>query len=119
MHIPKDTLIHFPALVVNTHPSFWGPDSQEFRPDRWDKLKDVPNTHFLTFQNGSAVRSQLRIGPRVCIGRKFAELEMKVVLAVLIGRLNFKKVEGWQVEKYSLVTMRPRHGMYLHVSQVK
>jgi len=50
--IPKDTIIHYPTLVVNTHPLFWGPDAEEFRPERWDDLKDFPNTNFLTFQHG-------------------------------------------------------------------
>jgi hypothetical protein len=44
---------------------------------------------------------------------------MKVVLAALIASLSFGKVQGWEVEKYSLVTMRPRNGMYLHVSSVE
>jgi len=102
---------------VNTHPSFWGPDAEEFRPERWDELKDVPNTHFITFQHGALLLNEIKVGPRSCIGRKFAEMEMRVVLAALIGSLNFIKVQGWKVEKYSLVTMRPRNGMYLHVSK--
>ena len=116
--IPKDTLIQFPMLVTNTHPTFWGPDADEFRPDRWDSLKDVSNTHYLTFQHGTSSSSfiNLCVGPKACIGRKFAEMELKVVLAVLIGSLTFTKVDAWTVEKYSLVTMRPRNGMYLHLS---
>jgi hypothetical protein len=50
--IPRATLIHFYALAVNMNPEFWGPDAEEFRPERWDDLKDVPNTQFLTFQHG-------------------------------------------------------------------
>jgi cytochrome P450 len=50
--IPKDSIIHFPHLVINMSTEIWGPDAAEFRPERWDNLKDVPNTHFMTFQHG-------------------------------------------------------------------
>ena len=50
--IPKDSLILFPTLVINVHPTTWGPDAEQFRPERWDTLKDIPNTQFMTFQHG-------------------------------------------------------------------
>jgi len=56
VHIPKDTMIHFPALVINMSHEIWGPDAEEFRPERWESLKDVPNTQFLTFQHGVPYR---------------------------------------------------------------
>ena len=64
-------------------------------------------------------KESLMEGLRACIGRKFAETEMKVVLAILIGSLEFRKVPGRKVEKYSLITMRPKPGMFLHISKVE
>jgi hypothetical protein len=43
---------------------------------------------------------------------------MKVMLAVLVGSFEFGKVDGWTAEKYSLITVRPKNGMYLHVRKV-
>jgi Cytochrome P450 len=51
--IAKDTIIHFPTLVINMSSEIWGPDAMEFNPDRWDRLKDVPPTQFFTFQHGT------------------------------------------------------------------
>jgi cytochrome P450 len=101
--------------------SIWGADAEEFRPERWEHLKDVPNTHFFTFQHGihPSKGKFNEIGPRSCIGRKFAETEMRVLLAVLIGSFEFKKVPGQKVEKYSLITMRPKNGMFLNISRVE
>jgi hypothetical protein len=39
------------------------------------------------------------------------------MLAVLVGNFHFGKVEGWEAEKYSLITVRPKNGMYLHVTR--
>jgi hypothetical protein len=44
---------------------------------------------------------------------------MKVLLAVLVGSFEFTKVPGWKVEKYSLITMRAKNGVYLHISKVE
>jgi cytochrome P450 len=53
VRIPRGALIHMPMVVSNLNPAFWGPDAEEFRPERWDNLKDVPNTSFLTFLHGN------------------------------------------------------------------
>lgn len=44
---------------------------------------------------------------------------MRVLLAVLIGSFEFKPVPGQKVEKYSLITMRPKNGMYLRISKAE
>jgi cytochrome P450 len=58
-------------------------------------------------------------GPHSCIGRKFAEMEMRIILAVLVGSFEFRKAPGRRVEKYSLITMRPRHGLFLGVHEAQ
>ena len=40
---------------------------------------------------------------------------MKVLLMVLVGCFEFTKVQGRVVEKYSLLTMKPESGLYLHI----
>ena len=55
IRIPKASLIQFPALVINMNVEFWGDDAESFRPERWENLKDVPNTQFITFQHGTPI----------------------------------------------------------------
>ena len=43
---------------------------------------------------------------------------MKVLLMVLVECFEFTKVEGRVVEKYSLFTMKPKLGLYLHIRPV-
>ena len=44
---------------------------------------------------------------------------MRILLAMLVGSFEFGKVEGFKVEKYSLITMKPKNGLQLHVSTVE
>jgi cytochrome P450 len=83
-----------------------GPDVDTFNPDRW--TDHILKFSYLTFLQG----------PRSCIGRLFAEVEMKVVLVALIQRLRFDEVvKGQYIERHRAITTRPKHGM-LRVSAI-
>ncbi|KAF8835284.1 cytochrome P450 [Paxillus ammoniavirescens] len=99
VHVPKGTDIVVSLLCANTNKAIWGDDAEEWKPERW--LVDLPQSvvdaklpgiysNMMTFLGGS----------RACIGFKFAELEMKVVLAVLVERFKFalpQKDIRWQM----------------------
>ncbi|KAJ2930398.1 hypothetical protein H1R20_g6705, partial [Candolleomyces eurysporus] len=90
--IPKDTLIFASLLGCNTNPDLWGPDSYEWKPERWltpipDKLVEarIPGvySHLMTFIGGG----------RSCIGFRFSEMEMKVIVYVLIDHFKFSSAK--------------------------
>ncbi|KAF9479975.1 cytochrome P450 [Pholiota conissans] len=97
--IPKDTNISIGIMASNRNPEIWGPDADEWKPDRW--MNPLPESviaahlpgiysHLLTFIGGS----------RACIGFKFSQLEMKVVLMLLIESFRFspsKEKIFWQM----------------------
>ncbi|KAI0073887.1 cytochrome P450 [Panus rudis PR-1116 ss-1] len=88
IHVPKGTEI-FPGIrAINTDKSIWGDDAKIWKPERW--LSPLPSTvteahipgvysHLMTFNGGG----------RSCIGFKFSQLEMKVVLATLLSTFKF------------------------------
>ncbi|KAI0806656.1 cytochrome P450 [Fomes fomentarius] len=87
--VPKGTVVlsHFQAS--NSNAALWGEDARAWRPDRWlaplpQPLEDAPlpgvYAHLLTFSGGS----------RSCIGFKFSQLEMKIVLAILLTNFSFE-----------------------------
>ena len=47
------------------------------------------------------------VGPRMCIGNKFAKMEMKVMLANLLRTFSFSEVPGCTVKTVPLLTARP------------
>jgi len=92
IYIPKGTGIIVSVLAANCNPAVWGPDSYEWKPERW--LYPLPEillksaspgvySYLLTFSGGG----------RACIGFKFSQLEMKVVLSMLLETLKFSSSE--------------------------
>ncbi|KAF8655042.1 hypothetical protein AX16_003278 [Volvariella volvacea WC 439] len=86
--VPNGTMILPSIIGANCDPSIWGPDSYEWKPDRW--LKPLPESvkearipgiysNLMTFISGA----------RSCLGFKYSQLEMKVVLAVLVQNFRF------------------------------
>jgi cytochrome P450 len=72
VHIPQGTTVTMVPAMVQRNPLIWGDDADEFKPDRWDSLSaDAASPYAITAFSG---------GPRVCLGRSFAYLEMKAVL---------------------------------------
>ncbi|XP_016479971.2 cytochrome P450 94B3-like [Nicotiana tabacum] len=64
----------------------WGKDRLEFKPERWidqnGELKTVSPYKFPVFQ----------AGPRVCLGKEMAFIQMKYVLAAVLKRFEIKPV---------------------------
>ncbi|KAF8072008.1 cytochrome P450 [Lyophyllum atratum] len=90
--IKNNTNIVVSILCANQDPTLWGPDAAEWKPERW--LAPLPQalidahmpgvySHTLTFLGGG----------RACIGFKFSELELKVVLSVLLSQFRFSLSE--------------------------
>lgn len=105
--VPGGTIVYVLANAINHLPAYWGKDADTFNPDRWDNLPESwTNNAFMTFLQG----------PRGCIGRKFAETEMKVLLCALLSIYEFERdestpdPEAWKMWR---LVLRPKHGVTL------
>ncbi|GME30574.1 hypothetical protein M434DRAFT_84921 [Neofusicoccum parvum] len=84
------------TFVMYRRPEFFGPDAEDFRPERWGDLR--PGWKFLPF-NG---------GPRICPGQKFALTESSYTIARLMHA--FKGIESldgteWREQLTLLLTI--------------
>ncbi|RDX41926.1 cytochrome P450 [Lentinus brumalis] len=121
--IPKGTFVLLNLRACNTNKALWGDDALEWKPERW--LKPLPRAveearipgiyaNLMTFISGG----------HSCIGFKFSQLEMKVVLSTLISTFKFERSDTpiiWNFAGISFPTstkgsVRPE--MYLKVSLV-
>ncbi|CCL98383.1 uncharacterized protein FIBRA_00378 [Fibroporia radiculosa] len=90
--IPEGTEIFIGTMGSNLRPAMWGEDSLEWKPERW--LSPLPAK--VTEASIPGVYSNLMTfmgGKRACIGFKFSEMEMKVVLSVLLSTFRFEETD--------------------------
>ncbi|XP_057671009.1 cytochrome P450 9e2-like [Diorhabda carinulata] len=81
LHIEKGTIIWFPIFGIHRDPAYY-PDPDRFDPERFgeDNTENIVPYSFLPFG----------VGPRNCIGSRFALLETKVVFFYIL--CNFEIV---------------------------
>ena len=80
IYIKPQTDVQYSIHVMHRRTDIWGPDAEEFKPERFVGRK--PGWEYLPF-NG---------GPRICIGQQFALTEASYVIVRLLQR--FDRIEG-------------------------
>ncbi|TBU25722.1 cytochrome P450 [Dichomitus squalens] len=105
--VPKGTDIILDLQGSNYNKELWGEDAHEWRPERW--LSPLPAA--LDEARLPAVYSNIMSfsgGTRSCIGFKFSQLEMKVVLSALLAAFEFELTDKeivWNSAAVSFPTM--------------
>lgn len=105
--VPNNTNIIISIIASNRNPEIWGSDSLQWIPERW--LAPLPSS--VTNAHVPGVYSHLMTflgGGRACIGFKFSQLEMKVILSLLIESFRFapsNKEIYWQMTSIATPTV--------------
>ncbi|KAJ6587448.1 cytochrome P450, partial [Mycena vulgaris] len=87
--VPKGTSIYIAIAAANHNKQIWGEDTLEFRPERWTSGKAASVTTKMCRIYGNTMT--FTGGGRSCIGFKFAQLEIKTVLCVLLRAFKFSE----------------------------
>lgn len=95
VYITKHQTVSYSVFVMHRRKDLWGPDADDFNPDRW--LGRKVGWEYLPF-NG---------GPRICLGQQFALTEAGYVIARMVQR--FEKIantdpEGEPLHQYTLTS---------------
>jgi cytochrome P450 len=92
--------------VTQRHPDFW-PHPDQFKPERFAPDRSRELHPFAFFPFGA--------GPRACIGKPLALLEMPLVLATIVQRYDFRLVLDRPVLPVLRVTLGPRNGLWMTI----
>ncbi|XP_075524336.1 LOW QUALITY PROTEIN: cytochrome P450 94B3-like [Primulina tabacum] len=103
-----DRVTYFPYGMGRME-ELWGEDRFEFKPDRWfhedGVLKSVSPYKFPVFQ----------AGPRVCLGKEMALIQMKYVVASVLSRFEFLPVRQERPIFVPLLTAHMAGGFHVRV----
>ncbi|XWS23173.1 hypothetical protein CRYUN_Cryun29cG0098200 [Craigia yunnanensis] len=88
----------------------WGPDAASFRPERW--LKEG------YFQNASPFKfTAFQAGPRICLGKDSAYLQMKMALAIFCRFFKFSLVTNHPVKYRMMTILSMEQGLKLKIAR--
>ncbi|KAH9914221.1 cytochrome P450 [Fomitopsis serialis] len=77
---PEGTVLSVPTYTVHRNEDVWGSDADVFRPERWlERDKNELQKAFNPFS----------FGPRGCIGRNLASMELFIIVASVFRRYHF------------------------------
>lgn len=98
-HVPKGTHVIFPHLVVSNDPTYF-PEPKRFMPERWMKNTEASVTCPHAGQKiHPFVSLPFGFGRRMCVGRRFAEIELNMILAKIFRKYKVEYNSGELVYK--------------------
>ncbi|KKY13394.1 putative benzoate 4-monooxygenase [Diplodia seriata] len=83
-HFPAGTVLSVPSYSIHHSTDIWGPDADDFRPERWEKVTEKQKQGFIPFSHG----------PRACVGRNVAEMELALIVSTVFRRYEFELRQG-------------------------
>ncbi|XP_052792882.1 uncharacterized protein LOC128226847 [Mya arenaria] len=106
MEIPAGTNIVLHLGALHRSEENW-PDAEKFEPERFMSTTVEPYHHlpFIT-------------GPYMCIGSKYALLEMKTVLASILREFRLQLVPGYTFRRIQALSVKPHPPLMLAVTKL-
>jgi long-subunit acyl-CoA synthetase (AMP-forming)/cytochrome P450 len=100
--IPAGAVLTISPWVTHRRPELW-PDPERFDPERFDPQRAPERPRFAYYPFGG--------GPRVCIARDMAMMELPLILATVLQRYTLRPVPGSSAAPVAGIVLRPRSGL--------
>jgi cytochrome P450 len=107
--IPQGMAIMISQWVMHRHPKYFE-NPEAFQPERWTQEfeKQLPKGVYFPFGDG----------PRICIGKGFAQMEAALLLATIAQRFQIDLVPGYPIVPQPSITLRPVNGLKVQLKQI-
>lgn len=107
--IPAGSIINILPYLIHRHPKYWSQPSI-FYPERFLQANKMrPKCSYIPFG----------VGPRVCIGRQFALMNIKLILSRLLQRFEVHLPhKHYAVEPLPLITIKPGKNLTLKIKRL-
>lgn len=111
-YFPAGTEVGINSWVAHRNRDIWGPDADEFRPERWlDSPEDM-------LREMNAIHMPFGLGSRTCIGKNISLLEMSKVIPELVRKFDMayvgtgselpSKCDWFVKQRDFIVSIKPR-----------
>lgn len=102
--VRKGTRLMYSIYSMGRMDSIWGKDCMEYKPERWlRKGVFTPESPFKY--------AVFNAGPRLCLGKELAYLQMKSVASAILRNYHVKLVPGHKVEYKLSLTLFMKYGL--------
>ncbi|HUB90147.1 MAG TPA: cytochrome P450 [Dyella sp.] len=102
--VPKSATILISVYGIHRDP-VWGPDPEEFRPERFAQKAAVPRAAFMPFATGK----------HVCVGNDFSMTEMIATLAIIGQRYRLQRADDEPVVAKAQLGLVPSREIPVHL----
>lgn len=106
--MPKEARILISPYVAHRLPEFW-PEPERFDPERFteESVAQRPEHAYIPFG----------AGPRQCIGKRFAMLELQLVLAMIVQQFAVRLASHEVVKAEASTTLTPNQPIYINLTR--
>jgi len=104
---PKGAILAISPLATGRNAKYFD-NPLEYRPERWTRESErrLPRGAYVPFAGG----------PRVCLGKQFAMMEMRIILGTLIQNVDINLLDGFEPDFVANISLNPgERGMQMKV----
>ena len=97
VRLPKGTYVQIQNWTRHRNPKLWGEDAHVFNPEREFRDDEIwGGESFRGFNPSSDRFSPFTFAPRDCLGKNFAQMEMRTILANVFHKYHFELSEPYK-----------------------